>query len=273
VTGQPTPPEERAAAQRRISSTPERTDDPKGAKAAAHYAGLDDPDSQTSPPFVRNALGAWLAATSLDGAGLDLGAGVGANLELLRGRHRVVGSEISESAAKEAATIAPVAVADGARLPFADSSFGFVVCTEVLEHVDDPSAVFAEMARVLRPGGLAFVTTPNYANLAGLHKKLADRRSGRHDWNPWGAHHGGFEAFMTGRRLAAFARPHLEIVRARGLDFGQALTGRFRPLDRAAWSKPGLAVLRRLLPALDRRSAGRLAWHGMHVELVLRRGR
>ncbi len=36
-----------------------------------------------------------------------------------------------------------------------------VVMTEVLEHVTDPAALIASLARLLRPGGTALVTTPN----------------------------------------------------------------------------------------------------------------
>lgn len=241
------------------------------ARPAAHYAALDDPESQTSPEVIRAALREFVATASLEGPVLDLGTGVGGNLPLIGERFPAVGSEIAASAARRASAIAPVAVADGTQLPFADGSFGAVVCTEVLEHVVDAAPIFGEMARVLRTGGLAFVTTPNYANLAGLHKLIADRRSGRHDWNPWGAHHGGYEAFMTGRRLWRAARPWFELERVRGLDYGQALTGRFRTLDKAAWTAPGKAILRKILPALHASKGSVIPWHGMHVELILRR--
>jgi SAM-dependent methyltransferase len=238
--------------------------------ARAHYAAREDPDSQTAPAEVRAGLRRFLEDWPVTGPLLDVGSGVGGNLPVLGAAYDVVGAEISLSAARQAAALGTVVVADGAGLPFSAASFGGAVCTEVLEHVDDPAAVFAEVARVLRPGGLFYVTTPNYSNVAGLHKWLADRRSGRHDWNPWGAHHGGYEAFMTGRRLWRAAAPHFRLERVRGLDYGQAVTGRFRTADRLAWSRPGQAVLRRALPRLYR-SGGRLAWHGMHVELVLRR--
>lgn len=241
-----------------------------GDVARSHYTQRDDPDSQTAPEEVRRGLAQFLDNWPVGEPVLDLGSGIGGNLAQLRGDHEVVGAEISFTAARQARIHAPVVVADGARLPFAEGSFGSLVCTEVLEHVDDPRLVFAEMARVLRPGAVAYVTTPNYANLAGLHKWWADRRSGRPDWNPWGAHHGGFEAFMTGRALWRAAAPYFQLERVRGLDYGQALTGRFAPIDRMAWSGPGQAVLRRVMPRLYR-SRGRAAWHGMHVELVLRR--
>ncbi len=219
------------------------TDDVDDASVAAHYAARVDADSQTAPPEVRAGLLRFVDEWSVVGPVVDVGAGVGGNLAALTARCPVVGAEISLAAARVAAGAGAVVVADGARLPFRDGAFAVAVCTEVLEHVADPAAVFAEMARVLAPGGLAYVTTPNYANPAGLHKWLADRRSGRHDWNPWGAHHGGYEAFMTGRRLWRAAEPHFRLERARGLDYGQALTGRFRFTDWLAGTRPGQAAV------------------------------
>lgn len=49
----------------------------------------------------------------------------------------------------------------GERLPYADDAFDAVVCVDVLEHVTDPAAVLAEVARVLRPGGLLLCDTMN----------------------------------------------------------------------------------------------------------------
>jgi SAM-dependent methyltransferase len=45
-------------------------------------------------------------------------------------------------------------------LPFDDGSFDCVICTEVLEHCREPRAVMAEISRVLKAEGSAFVTTP-----------------------------------------------------------------------------------------------------------------
>lgn len=48
-------------------------------------------------------------------------------------------------------------VADAAAIPSADSSFDLVVSTLSLHHWSDPAAVFAEIGRVLRPGGIALI--------------------------------------------------------------------------------------------------------------------
>ena len=45
----------------------------------------------------------------------------------------------------------------GEELPFRDAAFDLVVCRNVLDHVESPPRVVAELARVLRPGGLLYV--------------------------------------------------------------------------------------------------------------------
>ena len=46
-------------------------------------------------------------------------------------------------------------------LPYPDSYFDTVVCTDVLEHVDNEIRTLDELFRVLRPGGTAIITTPH----------------------------------------------------------------------------------------------------------------
>ncbi len=54
----------------------------------------------------------------------------------------------------------PDVLADAARLPIIDSSVDVVVCLEVIEHVRAPESVLAEVSRVLRPGGRAYMSMP-----------------------------------------------------------------------------------------------------------------
>jgi len=49
---------------------------------------------------------------------------------------------------------------DGTDLPFADASFDTVLSVSVLEHTPDPQRLFAEMARVLAPGGTMIQLVP-----------------------------------------------------------------------------------------------------------------
>ncbi len=56
----------------------------------------------------------------------------------------------------------------GEALPYHDAGFDAVVCVDVLEHVQDLAQVLAEVARVLRPGGLFLFDTINRNALARL---------------------------------------------------------------------------------------------------------
>ena len=84
---------------------------------------------------------------------------------------------------------------DGHRLPFPDATFDLAISNHVIEHVGDATAQqnhVDEIARVLRPGGVAYVAAPNRLRLVENHyrlpflswlpRELADRyvaRSGR----------------------------------------------------------------------------------------------
>jgi dolichol-phosphate mannosyltransferase len=48
------------------------------------------------------------------------------------------------------------------RLPFPSRSFDQVICSEVIEHIPIADISFEEMARVLRPGGVLVIGTPDY---------------------------------------------------------------------------------------------------------------
>jgi SAM-dependent methyltransferase len=57
----------------------------------------------------------------------------------------------------------PVDVND--RLPLSDASVGLAFCSEVVEHLEQPEILFKEVHRVLVPGGLFLLTTPNEPNI------------------------------------------------------------------------------------------------------------
>ncbi|MFO1448370.1 MAG: class I SAM-dependent methyltransferase [Opitutaceae bacterium] len=110
---------------------------------------------------------------------LDVGCGTGGFCEALRQRgHEVMG--VDPHAAEMGLDPAWYRTGTTDRLPFPDASFAAICLFDVLEHVDDVAAL-RECRRVLRPGGLLFLSVPAYASLwsqrdavAG-HKRRYDR--------------------------------------------------------------------------------------------------
>lgn len=87
---------------------------------------------------------------------LDIGAGAGALVE------RAAGDGLDARGVEPYWPITSERIQRGfaESLPFPDGCFDVVTSISVLEHVDDPKRALREMARVLRPGGRAFVAIP-----------------------------------------------------------------------------------------------------------------
>ncbi|HEX5613655.1 MAG TPA: class I SAM-dependent methyltransferase [Acidimicrobiia bacterium] len=109
-----------------------------------------------------------IAARLGAGTVLDVGCGVGHETNRLRASDRlVVGVDYHAPTAVLAARefAAPGACAfatcDGARLAIRDRSADYVCSSHIIEHFTDPERHVAELARVVRADGTAFVITPN----------------------------------------------------------------------------------------------------------------
>jgi SAM-dependent methyltransferase len=117
-----------------------------------------------------------LAGVEGGGALLDLGCDDGERTMRFVAAARAAsasGAEVVEEQAEKARVRGIDArVCDlGESLPFDDASFHAVVSNQVIEHVPDTDRFVTEARRVLRPGGLAVVSTENLAswhNVAAL---------------------------------------------------------------------------------------------------------
>ncbi|CAN5564695.1 class I SAM-dependent methyltransferase [soil metagenome] len=82
-------------------------------------------------------------------------------------------------------------------LPYDDSSFDSIVSFQVIEHIEDDSLYLKEISRVLRPGGIALITTPN--RLQSLSR------------NPWHVRE------YTAPELTQLAKQYFPVVEMKGV--------------------------------------------------------
>ena len=106
---------------------------------------------------------------------LDISAGDGLSTRILKERGwRVIPTERRVS---RPGWVAADLISD---LPFRSESFDLVLMLEVIEHLPDIPHSLREIARVLRPGGIAIVTTPNRLNvISRIHYLLTGFYKGR----------------------------------------------------------------------------------------------
>lgn len=127
------------------------------------------PDEMRGGMVAAEHLGRyWWAAQLAHGKRvLDAGCGIGYGSNMLAGSGaaEVAGVDIAEPiievARQSAAPGVTFSTGDVAALPFGSDSFDLVVCFEVIEHVEDTDAVLDELARVLAPGGVIVLSSPN----------------------------------------------------------------------------------------------------------------
>jgi malonyl-CoA O-methyltransferase len=172
---------------------------------------------------VRNELLARLEELpAKPGAVLDLGAGTGHASRALKRRFpaaTVVAVDIAPGMLERARAQSrwlrrfERVRADAYALPFRDHAFDLVFSSLMLQWCDDLDAVFAEMARVLKPGGLLLFSTFGPGTLAELREAWAASDAQRHDVADHVIHF--FDPHDLGSALmhAGFAEPVLDVDR------------------------------------------------------------
>jgi ubiquinone/menaquinone biosynthesis C-methylase UbiE len=179
---------DRLAEVRRLLDTPALADHPgvhvrRGDLATAYRAWAQTYDEPRNGLFDADEPTAHEILAGLGtGTALDAACGTGRYAAHLAARgHRVLGVDADPDMLARARRRVPAATfarADLHRLPLADSTVDTAVCALALVHVPDLAPVFAELARVLRPGGHLVVTD--------VHHELVRRGSVVHSVGPDG---------------------------------------------------------------------------------------
>jgi SAM-dependent methyltransferase len=139
-------------------------------------------------PAVRNSQYAYaerLRAALQGGSGrwLDIGCGHDFLPAWMReerlldcGRWSVTGIDMDTQAIARHRGLRHRIVGTGEQLPFTDNTFDLVTANMVVEHVEEPARLFAEISRILRPGGRVIIHTPNaHGYTTAITRLLPDR--------------------------------------------------------------------------------------------------
>jgi len=117
----------------------------------------------------------------------------------------------------------------GAPLPYADARFDLVVSMDVIEHLPEPALLpwLTELFRVTKPGGLVFLTTPNYASrtLTLIEQTALELVARRHGFSRKTLHPSKFTPARLAALLAQAGFSRLDLV---PISFGWVLAAHAR---------------------------------------------
>ena len=88
---------------------------------------------------------------------------------------RIVGIDVTDEP-RENENLTDATKGDLRALPFRDNQIDMAIVSHVAEHLVDPEAVFAELSRVLKPGGRLLLLTPNRWHYVPLVARLVPHR-------------------------------------------------------------------------------------------------
>ena len=130
---------------------------------------VEDVPIELSTPVIHQAILRAVdraAPAGLSGDYLDVGSGVGKLLKLVGARYRVNCFACDYTRELMRLPDQAVEIVDLNRepLPYPDNRFALVTCAETIEHLERYRETIREIYRVLKPGGIAILSTPNILN-------------------------------------------------------------------------------------------------------------
>ncbi len=131
---------------------------------------------------ARRKLLQWGLKSALKGGGpqriLDMGCGTGLNERVLRQFGEVTSADQSDEALRftRSRGVQQLVCCSAEQLPFSRDSFDVITALDVLEHITEDNQALTELMRVLKPGGLLFITVPAYGFLWSEHDEALHHR-------------------------------------------------------------------------------------------------
>jgi 2-polyprenyl-3-methyl-5-hydroxy-6-metoxy-1,4-benzoquinol methylase len=175
-----------------------------GRRPSDYYVGQRDDVAALIPPTAKRLL--------------EIGCGDGNFGRMMRARgHTVAGVELVPEAAERARQNLDEVVCgdvESMTLPWREASFDALIFADVLEHMVDPWRILGNLAKLLRPGGIAVASIPNVQN----HRVVRDLLRGKWEYTDSGLMDRGHMRFFTWREIVRlFNGAGLDVVDRRCL--------------------------------------------------------
>lgn len=131
---------------------------------------VEDVPIELSTPVIHQAILRAIdraAPRGLSGDYLDVGSGVGKLLKLVGARYNLncFACDYTRELMRSPDQAVEIVDLNREPLPYVDNRFSLVTCAETIEHLERYREAIREIYRVLKPGGIAIITTPNVLNL------------------------------------------------------------------------------------------------------------
>jgi len=167
------------------------------------------------------------AYPDISGNHLDIGSGTGNLILRIRQEYNVSSTACDytdEFMGIDDITVDIVDLNAGS-LPYANARFDLVTFTEVAEHLENYHAIVREIFRVLKPGGIVVITTPNVLNMKSRMRFLTTGF-----WSMFGPLHVGENAIeSTGGHITPIPYPFLaHALMNAGFDMPQLSTDKMQ---------------------------------------------
>ncbi len=134
---------------------------------AENPATRPTPKLSTIQSAVLDAIAATNIHSPLPGEALDIGSGNGELVSVIRTRFglRTSACDYTNTLMKDPTQRVDVVDLNADTLPYLDGRFCLITCIETIDHLEQTRVVLREIFRVLEPGGVAVISTPNILNL------------------------------------------------------------------------------------------------------------
>jgi SAM-dependent methyltransferase len=99
---------------------------------------------------------------------LEIGSGMGHLVGQLEDSFETYGMDLNHWAVNESRSVieqTALQTASAEKIPFVDETFSIVIIKHIVEHLPDPKKAIAEIGRVIAPGGILILSTPNLDSL------------------------------------------------------------------------------------------------------------